>query len=37
MNIKFSNRGSHAIKNMVKAKEKHVRKQILQLFVCGTF
>lgn len=34
---KFSSGGSHAIKNMVKAKEKHIRKQLLQLFICGTF
>lgn len=37
MNIKFYNRGLHAIKNMVKAKEQHVLKQLLQLFMRGTF
>lgn len=37
MKIKFSKGGSHAIKNTVKAKEKHVHKQLLQLFMCGTF
>lgn len=37
MNIKFWNDGSDAIKNTVKAKEKHVHKQLLQSFMCGTF
>lgn len=37
MNIKLCNGGSLAIKNVVKAKEKHVHKQLLQLFMCGTF